>query len=220
MEERYPCPKMTPRQWIANFWYYYKWFVLLGLVFVTFITIATVQYFTKVEPDISLLYVGQENLSDANCKKIIAAAEEKVSDVNGDGKVSVNLQSFTLLSDYDLLTPGQKIQAMEKYQGYSDEILSGDGAVLLLDEYFYAELAQNGALVNLYEVFSELPDSATDYFGLRLGDTPLYKKDGFSSLSPDTVLCLKYTAVASKLSALEKAKQDQINRELFRALIG
>ena len=219
MEEKYPCPPMTPKQWIANFWYYYKWFVMLGIVLVLLFGIATVQYFTKSVPDVSLLYVGEFSISDSDCKKIINSTEKVIPDVNSDGEVSVNLQSFALLSDYDYLTDGQKIQAMEEYQEYSDEILSGDGAILLLDEYFYTELAENGALVNLHEIFDELPDSAIDMFGVKLSKTSLYKKDGFSSLPKDTIVCLKFSSVITDKTEIERAEEDLINREIFKTLL-
>ncbi len=219
MEEKYPCPPMTPKQWIANFWYYNKWFVLLGIVFVLLFGIATVQYFTKSDPDVSLLYVGEKAISDAECKKIIKSTEEIVFDVNSDGEVSVNLQSFALLSDYDYLSEGQKIQAMEEYQEYSDEILSGDGAILFLDEYFYIELAENGALVNLYEIFDKLPKSAIDMYGVKLSKTSLYKKEGFSSLPKDTIVCLKFSSVVTNKTDVERAEEDEINRRIFKSLI-
>lgn len=221
MEEKYPCPKLTPKQWVENFWYYNKWFVLVGVVFLSLIAIATVQYFHKSEADASVLYAGAKILSDDCCEGMIESAQESLFDVNGDGKVVVEMQNFILNSDFDLLkTEGQKIQAREEFQAYSDEILSGDGCILLLDEYFYSELAQNGALVNLYEVYSELPKSAVDYFGLRLGNTALYKKDGFSSLPKETIVCLKFAPVAGKDSSEEKALRDQNNRELFKKLVG
>ena len=220
MEEKYPCPKLTPKQWIENFWYYNKWFVLVGIVFLTLIVIATVQFFTKDEADASLMYAGATILSDDLCDKMIRSAEDELSDVNGDGKVRVNFKNFVLHSDFDLLkTKGQKIQAREEFKAFSDEILSGDGCILLLDEYFYSELAQNGALVNLYEMYSELPDSAIDYFGLRLSQTALYKMEGFSSLPEDTIVCLKYAPVVGKDSDEDRAIRDQINRELFLELV-
>lgn len=219
MEEKYPCPKMTPRQWIANFWYYYKWFVLLGVVVITFLGIATVQYFTKTEPDLSLFYVGSSSVSDRQCQKMIDSAKERISDANGDGEIGVDLQTLVLVSDLDLLSKGQEIQAMEKYQTYSNEILSGDGAILFLDEYFYQELAEGGALVNLYEISSELPKSAVDFYGLKLSKTKLYKEEGFSSLPADTIVCLKFSPAVSDISDEERAEQDQINRELFRQLL-
>ncbi len=219
MEEKYPCPPMTPKQWIENFWYYNKWFVLLGIVILTFIGIATFQYITKDDADISILYVGSSSLSDAQCREIISSAKELVPDINSDGEVSVDMQSFVLLSDYDLLSDGQKIQAREEYQEYSDEILSGDGAILLLDEYFYSELAGSGALISLHEIFAELPSSAIDIYGLRLDKTSLYKKEGFSSLPGETILCLKFSPVVSDKTDLEKAELDLIHREIFKTLV-
>ncbi len=220
MEEKYPCPKLTPKQWVENFWYYNKWFVLVGIVFLALILIATVQFFTKKDADVSMVYAGATILSDDVCNQMIGSAEELLRDVNGDGNVSVNVKNFVLHSDFELLkNEGQKIQAREEFKSYSDEILSGDGCIMLLDEYFYSELAQNGALVNLYEMYSELPKSAIDYFGLRLGDTPLYKKDGFSSLPKETIVCLKFSPVVGKTTDEEKAIQDEINRELFLKLV-
>lgn len=221
MEERYPCPKLTPKQWIENFWYYNKWYVLVAIVFLSLIAIATVQFFKKSDADASILYAGATILSDDCCEKVINSAQEKLFDVNDDGKVIVEMQNFVLCSDFDLLkNEGQRIQAREEFQAYSDEILSGDGCILLLDEYYYSELAQNGALVNLYEIYEELPKSAVDYFGFRLGDTSLYKLDGFSSLPEDTFVCLKFAPVVGKDSSEEKAIRDQYNRELFKSLIG
>jgi hypothetical protein len=151
---------------------------------------------------------------------MLLSTESLIYDVNGDGKVSAGMKNFVLHSDFELLkNEGQKIQAREEFKAYSDEVLSGDGCILLLDEYFYAELAQNGSLVNLYEIYSELPKSAIDYYGIRLGDTELYKKEGFSSLPKETIICLKYYPVMGKESAEEKAVHDQINRELFLELV-
>ena len=221
MEEKYPCPKLTPKQWVENFWYYNKWFVLVGIVFLTLIIIASVQFLTKDDADASLLYAGSTILSDDVCQQMIESAEELLADTNGDGTVSVDVKNFVLHSDFDLLkNEGQRIQAREEFKSYSDEVLSGDGCFLLLDEYFYSELAQNGALVNLYEIYTELPKSAVDYFGLRLGDTSLYKREGFSSLPADTIVCLKFAPVAGKTTDEEKALQDEINRELFLKLVG
>lgn len=221
MEEKYPCPKLTPKQWIENFWYYNKWFVLVAVVFLALIVIATVQFFSKDDADASLVFAGATILSDEVCEQMIRSAEELLSDVNEDGTVSVDVKNYVLHSDFDLLkNEGQKIQAREEFKSYSDEVLSGDACFLLLDEYFYSELAQNGALVNLYELYSELPKSAVDYFGLRLGDTELYKKQGFSSLPADTIICLKFSPVVGKTTAEEKAARDEINRELFLKLVG
>lgn len=219
MAESYPCPKMTPKQWIVNFWYYYKWFVMLGIVVFALIGICTVQFFSKSEPDLGILYAGANDVGEHECEDIISFAESKIFDRNGDGKIKASFQNFVLLSSYDLLTEGQKLQAKEEFQAYSDEILSGEASVLILDEYFYSELAEKGALVNLFEVFPELPKSAVDYYGLQLGKTALYQKEGFSSLPAESIVCLKLSSAISDLSDEEKLARDAENRKLFALLI-
>ena len=75
----------------------------------------------------------------------------------------------------------------------------------------YLELAEGGALVNLYDIFPELPQGTVDYFGLRLGDTPFYHLDGFSALPEDTIFCLKYSSVLTPSSPDERLDIDLEN---------
>ncbi len=217
MEEKYPCPKMTPRQWVANFWYYNKWFFILGVVVFVFLLIPTVQYFTKDKADASILCVGAESIHESTCKKIILSAESFIPDVNGDGVKSVDIETIRLYSDLSQLSQPERTKADEDYREYSDEILGGDACFLLLDEYFYQELAENGTLVNLYKIFDEMPKGAFDYYGIRLGDCPLYKLEGFSKLSPELVLCLKYTSPLADMTDEERAIRDVENLSVFRS---
>lgn len=221
MEEKYDCPKMTPKQWVANFWYYNKWFFLLGVVVVVFLAICTVQFFTKEDADASVLIVTSKEVSDQTCRELIESAESFVSDLNGDGEIAVHAVSIALHSNPDLLEAGKRAQARraqarEDYQRYSEEILSGDSCILLIDEYYYLELSENGNLVNLYGVFEELPEAAFDYYGIRLGDTPLFKLCGFSSLDPNLVLCLKHAPIVAEYTDEERAEINMRNEEAFR----
>lgn len=218
MEEKYPHPKLTPKQWIENFWYYHKWLFLTVLVFVTFILIATVQMFLKVDPDISFLYVGPKTLGEDDCENIALSSEAFFIDSNGDGEIKSNILTFTLSSDYDELTQGMREQALQEFQGYSDEILSGDATILLLDPYFYEQLAEQGALITLFDVFEEMPSSAVDYCGLELKKTPFAKLPGFSSLPEDTIVCLKIAPVGGEIGLEEQLEIDENTIKQFLAL--
>ncbi len=219
MEEHYPCPKMTVKQWIANFWYYYKWLFIVSVIFIIFIGVCTVQYFSKIDPDVELLYVGSHRVSDQACDQITSYAKEFTKDVNGDGKSTAHIKTIHLIAEFDLLDQGEQIKAMQKYQSYSDEILGGDASVLLLDPYFYDELSQAGALINLYGVFGTLPENATDYYGIPLSKTILYAKEGFSTLPPETMVCLKFSGPVTSLSDEEKFDIDYENIAFFRSFL-
>jgi len=218
MEEKYPCPKMTAKQWVVNFWYYYKWFFLTAFVIVLFLVICTVQYFTKSEADVSILYVGSANVSREQAERIVFETESMVQDSNSDGKVRAEIKTITLLSDFDFLSPPEKVQAHEQLLEYSNEIIGGNSSILLLESYFYEELASAGALMNLYEIFPEIPSGAIDFYGIRLGSTALYQREGFSSLPADTILCLKYHSAYTDDDIEEQVAYDLINQEHFRNL--
>jgi len=218
MEEKYPHPKLTPKKWIENFWYYYKWIFLTVLVFLSFAVIATVQYFLKDDPDVTFLYVGPKSLGETECEMLTESAEKYILDSNHDGTVESAVITFTLSSEYDDLLDGVKDQAMQEYQGYSDEILSGDATILLLDPYFYEQLADQGALISLYEVFDELPPAAVDFYGLQLKKTPFANKDGFSALPDDTVVCLKIAPAGADIDVNLQIEIDENTCEQFLAL--
>jgi hypothetical protein len=189
------------------------------MFFITFILIAIVQYATKLNADVAVLCVGEHPISQLQSEKIAASVASRIEDQNGDDEIFVDIKTIRLYSDFDRLNEGEKIQALENHQSYSTEILSGDACILLLDEYFYLELADSGALVNLYEVFEELPSSAVDYYGLRLKDTPLYALDGFSQLPEDMVVCLKHASVYSPSDLEERVNEDIRNAAMFRSLL-
>ena len=216
MEERYDCPKMTPKQWIANFWYYYRWLFIVVVVFLIMILISTVQFLTKEEPDASILIVGQVPIGENVCEDILESSRGFLFDVNSDGEIEAELKTFTLSSDYGLLTEKEQIELNRKYQNYSDEILGGDSYVLILDLYFYEELVNSGSLVHLAEVFGDLPQEAFDYYGIRLGDSPLYRLPGFSQLPGEMVLCLKHISPVFDATEEEKIDLHLNNLELFR----
>ncbi len=218
MEEKYPHPKLTPEKWVENFWYYYKWLFLTVLVFLTFAVIATAQFLTKIDPDATILYVGPKALSENECEMIVESVKNFISDSNDDGSMKASVITFTLSGEYDDLLHGVKDQAMQEYQGYSDEILGGDATILLLDPFFYEQLAEQGALISLFEVFDELPASAVDYYGLELKKTPFANKDGFSSLPEDTVVCLKVAPVGADIGVEQQIDIDNNTIQQFLAI--
>lgn len=220
MEEYYPAKKMNFKQWIANFWYYHKWLFLSVLVVILFMGISMVQYMTKSDADLSLLYVGPTRVTQADCDATVFEAENRIYDVNGDGDVFVDMKTIILHSDPDSLPERERIRAIEEYQKYLEEILSGDACFLLLDPGFFEKLMDAGALVNLYEIFPEPPSGSLEDYGVRLASSPLYRLDGFSKLPPETVLCLKYAPVVTANDLEHRVEIDENNILLFQKLYG
>ena len=182
---------MTFRKWIENFWYYYKWLFLTACVFVLFIAICVVQFATKSDPDLSVLYVGPKALSESDCEGIISLTESIIQDCNGDGKTSVAFQSVTYAPLTANLTEGQNEKAKEIVRRIQNEMLAGDAQILLVDSSIFNDLASAGALYNLYAVFSTPPAGLVDDYGIVLSTTRLYHTREFSVFSGDTLLCIR-----------------------------
>ncbi len=220
MAEIYPHPKMTFGQWIANVWYYYKWFILLGVVVLTGVVVASVQFFSRVEPDASILYVGPRVVSERRCEEIAASAEALMkTDPNGDGKKKVDISTVALSTQYASLI-GNELPGQTEYDAYMDyrnEILAGDACVLLLDPLFYGQLEKDGVLLPLSEALGEIPDGAQKC-GIALEDLALYRRDGFSALAPETILCFRYPSAYSVPDGEERAAIQKRQLSVFRDL--
>ena len=89
---------------------------------------------------------------------------------------------------------------MANYSKYNQYMMTGETSVLLLDPWLFEEMAAKGEyLADLSELYGKVPEGAVSYtdksgnvryFGVRLGDIPLYQNLAVRVLSEDTVLCL------------------------------
>lgn len=86
----------TPKGKWENFWYYYKWWVLGGLVLALIITICVVQMVTKVEPDYEIVLVTTEAVDFESQSKLHDALHEYAVDVNEDGEIRVGLENLAI----------------------------------------------------------------------------------------------------------------------------
>lgn len=115
---------------IDNFWYYYKWWVILGAVFLMGIIVA-VNFFsglTKEEPaDLKIISVYSHPLT-AKEYDINERVTDCLTDINGDGKINAVLKQYYITeerkTDDDQIAIGQ----------FETLLGAGDGDVMLFDE--------------------------------------------------------------------------------------
>lgn len=89
--------EMTPSERRKNWWYYHKWQVFAGIIFACFLAdiLGTSLGIGKVKPDYSIAYVGSSPLSDEAVQAIRDGFAAISPDMNGDGKVTVELLQYT-----------------------------------------------------------------------------------------------------------------------------
>ena len=89
-----PPPSLTGWPKIKNWLYYnWKWIAVIAAVLIA------VAYFImwsigKTEPDYTVAYVGRNILTEETEKALLSALQALGEDVNGDGEVTIELQTY------------------------------------------------------------------------------------------------------------------------------
>ena len=90
--------ELTPQQKRANWWYYHKWYVLLGagLLALGIYLGARVLGVGQVKPDYQVAYVGSAALPEETAAALEFALADLGTDCNGDGQVVVRLNQYVM----------------------------------------------------------------------------------------------------------------------------
>lgn len=104
-EELKAAPKdegpQTPRSKWENFWYHHKlkfWLILFAVVAVTVVVVQTV---TKDDPDYRVLLLSEHRYTDKELAKLAKLLEAYGEDVDGDGKVEIQIENCLYSPDLD-----------------------------------------------------------------------------------------------------------------------
>jgi len=205
--------------WLSNFWYYNKWKVIVISFFAVVLVVGIVQMVNKTDPDIevtvathAVYYQEEVDALEGTIKAIMQ------TDLNGDGKKTVQLNLYKIYSEEELKAANEKetdatgnpvIYADEAYnkeqiEQYNSYIMTGQCTILIISEYLYNDLAgrrsEDVLLKPMSEIFGEnMPEGVTaDGYGIKLTATGAYKNlDAFRSLPTDSVICIMRPFVMS-----------------------
>lgn len=177
---------------LKNIWYHDKYVILGSLAAVIVIIILVAQCCSRVEADLQLVLFTYTPVSDDACDRISKFAEKYCEDINGDGKVKVQVINCSFSETGDMqykYTIMQKLQATlaandnallyivddkgEKYFTESDGALSGcfDSDFIPLGQAFYSA-CQTGSESNALSL--PLPENLK--IACRKTDAQAFKK--------------------------------------------
>ncbi|MCD8189048.1 MAG: hypothetical protein LUD78_02325 [Clostridiales bacterium] len=127
-------PQMTASEKRKNWWHYYKWFVVVGVLVVGTAVSLILNAFGvgTVKPDYQVAYVGSSELPDDTVEELTAALEALGEDLNGDGQVVVTLNQYCSSDDAE-----DDTAAMQKYAseaGLMADISDCDSYFFLLED--------------------------------------------------------------------------------------
>lgn len=233
-DDKLEAAEIQPRtrfgKWLDNFWFHYKWPVIgVAFLLVVFL-ICTLQTCGKEDSDISVLYAGPVLLSDSEREGVRSAVTYILpSDINGDGKKYVDLITYQIYSEEQIkvIEAETDISGVHgsvnrsynsnNYDSYYNYLLTGETSVLLLDPSLYEVLVSGDRLQKLTDVLGYTPEGAVGEYGVRLGDTEIYKYYSvMQALPEDTVVCILRPYVVGKSS---KEKLYEYEKQMFRAIV-
>lgn len=88
--------ELTPAEKRKNWWHYYKWYVAAGVVLAACLVNILGNAFGiwDVQADVSIAYVGRNRLSSETASALTDGIAALCTDLNGDGKILVELQEY------------------------------------------------------------------------------------------------------------------------------
>lgn len=225
-------------KWFDNFFYHYKWHVIVAVFLIFVIVISSFQMCTKESYDAYVLYAGErviaKTASDGDIseyQKLTSAIRQYMGDYDGNGSRNIVFENMFLPStdqikeieadgemrvDYDLVA--------KNGQQFREYILYGNFHVMLLSSDLFESWSANecpftpiGSYVK--DGTGEGFEYASEY-GIYLGSTPLYEKAGFSMLPSDTVICMRmFSEVSASFATADNEENFHRSEELLRALL-
>ena len=184
--------KPTLRSRLESFWYFYKWHTLLGALLLFGLIISTVQFVRNVGPDAYIMYVGPSTLYVKDKDSMAAQASEYVTDHNYDNKKHVAFLDITVAVGENIPYTAYQTN-VDANKRFIAELSAGDSVIYLLEESFFEIANEQGLLCPLDQIvdLNELPDNMYDKCAVRVGDLDFFKREGFSSVPDDTLLCIR-----------------------------
>lgn len=188
---------------------------------------------SKESYDCNFVYAGPAILNKDQTEGIEAAFSAVMpKDYNEDGKKTLFINRFTILSDEQILEKQEEAEAENDSLYYDPtqrtNVLSqistifsvGDASICLMDEYVYNIYRSQDAFISLEEVLGYKPEYARDNTSVYLKDTPFAQYfDALDVLPEDTILCIRKTAVFSDKSKKKANAQYAFEQDFFRSII-
>ena len=221
--ESYDKGKLTPKQWIENIWYHYKWAIILGGLIIAFVAIALVQFLSNKEPDVRIMHVGPMYISPAANDKIEATLAPMSGDYNDDGEVNINILDITInkfsVEGSDVVYNYDKNN--EGYTRFQTEIRAGDSIIYLLDEPYFNVCVEEGLLTPFDEIIDDayMPENVISGCGVKISDLDAHKLDGLSSIPDTAILCIRRSPEKDEISYGRTMDAWNGNRQTFVNII-
>lgn len=152
--EKIQAPQTPQGKW-ENFWYHYKWHFWGGLFLAVVLGVMLYQVITKDPPDYEIVMVTELAVWDTPLEMLEQELEKVGRDIDGDGKVEVNIQNCYLTN------PGTQ-EYYTNQQAIQSRIFAADVMLFVWEPAYYEDFIKNvvSSTSEGYQFFEPLPFEA------------------------------------------------------------
>ena len=221
-------------RWFGNYWYYYKWPVILIAFVLIVVLVCTVQMCMKETPDVNVIYAGSHSFEHEGTGEIAAAFSAVMpEDYNGDGRKNVTVANLLVYSSEQIKAQQEAASAQgenlvvdgmffaQEQQKYNQLLMSGEYTIILVEDWLYEETKDTDIFLPLAEALGEKPEAAYDDCAIRLCDTAFGRYfSALSELPEATLICFRRQGSIGTLLNREKSERTYLNGlDTFRAVM-
>ena len=204
--------------WLDNFWYHYKWHVIIVAFFVFVFAVCFVQCAQKEEMDVPVVFAGayegtgeDDYAWSEDAKNSIKAILSRIYKSGTSYEKKIGFLTYDVLDEAALRDKATEKPTAENETGefsnsfyntlkqnnlneinrFSSYLQTGQCSVWFVSPFLYEEEGMSKIAMPLDSVFEEIPSGAYDAYAIRLGDTELYRYyDAFHRMPEDTLIVL------------------------------
>ncbi len=218
---------------LDNFWYHYKWTVIVVVFFVSVVVVCLVQLFTRPKYDTSMVMITTYRMNSEEFDTFESLVQNLLpEDYDDNGKKRVNVIIYQYYSPAEI--EAEKEAAAERetdaflynaqynnseLSAFTNLTMTGEASVCIVSPDVYARLAEKDRLMPIAELYSDgsLPKGIrSDGLGLDLKYSDFYNYHSIVQKLPDTsILCLLRPTVRGNSS---KPAYYEREKAFFRAI--
>lgn len=196
------------KQKIANFWYYYKWYVLSGVLLLAALAGAINSCRVRVKPDLYVMYALDTVPNAVQLQELEQWFSGMTTDENGDGETTATILATATVDQWN----GGNSSAMLV------QVNAGNAVLYLLNSETYEILHNNGVLQQL-----DFPEGESAYIEgdrYRLSASgELSVLESFSGADQEVYLCIRRVAGTTFEGKEKYLTQERLAKELLQKLV-
>ena len=215
------------KYWFQNYWYYYKWPVILAVFFVVVIVFCVVQSESREDADAYILFAGPKFFELGEKETMQNTLAQTLSDDHdGDGEKRISIIDMPAFSDDEITAAcGGDLNLTIKYATYTYDqvgknfhmqVMAGDAAICLVAPHWFELLKENDGLAQLSDPLGYLPAERIDDYGVPFASLKISE---FCNLPEDTIICFRRPSTASAITGRKEAQRKyDLSVEVFKDL--